>query len=109
MIETPDDDARERNAPGHRRVGSDVRLDFYSSAFCDPCRATRAVVDEVRRLVPTAVVEEHEITRDLDRAERVGIRSTPTIVIYGEGDTEVFRAEGVPTVNQVLTALAHAR
>ena len=41
-------------------------------------------------------------------AQRAGIRMTPTVVILDEANKEVFRAEGVPTINQVLVALAKA-
>jgi len=70
--------------------------------------ATRSVLAEVSRLVPAARIAELDVARDTDEAERAGIRSTPTVVVLSEAGTEVFRAEGVPTVNQVLSALAKA-
>lgn len=63
---------------------------------------------EVAELVPTARIAELDVARDADEAERAGIRSTPTVVVVGDDGVEVFRAEGVPTVNQVLVALARA-
>lgn len=63
---------------------------------------------EVAELVPTARIAELDVARDADEAERAGIRSTPTVVVVGDDGAEVFRAEGVPTVNQVLVALARA-
>jgi glutaredoxin len=85
-----------------------VNVRFYSSAFCDPCISTRAVLDEVSRLVPTATIEELDVARYEARAAADGIRMTPTIVISDADDSEVFRAEGAPTLNQVLVALAKA-
>ena len=70
--------------------------------------ATRAVLDEVSRLVPAARIAELDVVRDEGEAERAGIRSTPTVVVTTDDGAEVFRAEGVPTVNQVLVALAKA-
>ena len=58
--------------------------------------------------MPAASITELDVARDSTEAERAGIRSTPTIVVLDSEDTEVFRAEGVPTVNQVLVALAKA-
>ena len=69
---------------------------------------TRKVLAEVSALVPSARIAELDVARDSDEAERAGIRSTPTVVVLGDDGTEVFRAEGVPTVNQVLVALAKA-
>lgn len=70
--------------------------------------ATRAVLAQVGTLVPTARIAELDVARDADEAERAGIRLTPTVVVLADDGTEVFRAEGVPTVNQVLVALAKA-
>lgn len=70
--------------------------------------STRKVLEEVARLVPAAKIAELDVVSDASEAERAGIRSTPTVVIAGADGTEVFRAEGIPTVNQVLVALAKA-
>ena len=85
-----------------------MKLLFFSSAFCDPCIQTRAVLTEVKKLVPTATIVELDVARDVGRAEQADIRSTPTIVVLDTSDAEVFRAEGPPTVDQVLVALAKA-
>jgi protein-disulfide isomerase len=69
---------------------------------------TRHVLDDVARLVPAARIAELDVVRDSAEAERAGIRSTPTVIVVDNAGTEVFRAEGVPTVNQVLVALAKA-
>jgi protein-disulfide isomerase len=62
----------------------------------------------VADLVPAAKIAELDVARDEERALAAGIRSTPTVVVVGDDGVEVFRAEGVPTVNQVLVALAKA-
>jgi thiol-disulfide isomerase/thioredoxin len=85
-----------------------VNLLFFSSAFCEPCIHTRAVLREVSALVPAARIAELDVVRDSGEAERAGIRTTPTVVVLSKDGSEVFRAEGVPTVNQVLVALAKA-
>ncbi|WP_106208921.1 thioredoxin domain-containing protein [Glaciihabitans tibetensis] len=85
-----------------------MNLDLYTSAFCDPCIMTRAVIEDVRRLVPAAVVREMDVARDEQLARAAHIRSTPTIIVRSDDGAEVFRAEGIPTVNQVLVALAKA-
>ena len=59
-------------------------------------------------LLPDVKIAELDVARDTVEAEKAGIRSTPTIVVASADGTEVFRAEGVPTVNQVLVALAKA-
>lgn len=98
--------AGTKSAP--RPVGTDVNLLFFSSSFCDPCIQTRGVLKLVAELVPAAKIAELDVARDTAEAERAGIRSTPTVIVTNADGSEVFRAEGVPTVNQVLVALAKA-
>lgn len=83
-------------------------VDLYSSSFCAACAATRAVLEEAARLVPSAELVERNIATAPDAAETEGIRSTPTVIIRDAGGAEVFRAEGVPRLPQVLAALARA-
>ncbi|CAN5312840.1 hypothetical protein BH11ACT2_BH11ACT2_19980 [soil metagenome] len=85
-----------------------MNLLFFSSTFCDPCIQTRGVLKQVAQLVPAAKIAELDVARDENRAEQAGIRVAPTIIVTSDDGTEVFRAEGVPTVNQVLVALAKA-
>lgn len=81
---------------------------FFSSAFCDPCTTARNTLDQVSKLVTKVDYAELDVARHPDEAERAGIVSTPTIVIVAANGDEVFRAQGAPTVNQMLVALAKA-
>jgi thiol-disulfide isomerase/thioredoxin len=85
-----------------------VNVDFFSSTFCEPCMITRGVLAEAGRLVGSMQLVEHDVVRDESAAERLGIRSTPTVIISAPDGSEVFRAEGIPSLNQVLVALAKA-
>ena len=69
---------------------------------------TRAVLDAASKLVPAAKIAELDVVKDSDEAEKAGIRVTPTVIVLDADSNEVFRAEGIPTLNQVLTALAKA-
>jgi protein-disulfide isomerase len=69
---------------------------------------TRRVLDEAGRLVSAMNIVERDVVRDEREAERLGIRSTPTVIVRGKAGAEVFRAEGIPSLNQVLSALAKA-
>ena len=85
-----------------------MQLLLFTSSFCDPCTQTRAVVDQASRLLPALKIAELDVAQKAEEAERASIRFTPTVVVLDEGGIEVFRAEGVPTLNQMLTALARA-
>jgi protein-disulfide isomerase len=69
---------------------------------------TRAVLAEVDRLVPGARVRDVDVVRNEEEAARMRIRSTPTVVVRTDDGTDVFRAEGVPTLTQLLAAAAKA-
>jgi len=83
-----------------------MHVDFYSSSFCAPCAAAREVLADAERLLPALTVTERNVASHPDSAERDGIRSTPTLIVRGRDGVEVFRAEGAPTRDQLLTALA---
>jgi hypothetical protein len=85
-----------------------MQLVLYTSAFCAPCAQARSVLADAARLVPQATVIERDVARENVLAADDGIRMTPTVVVLNDSGTEVFRATGVPTLNQVLTAAAQA-
>ncbi|MEK6311711.1 MAG: thioredoxin domain-containing protein [Curtobacterium sp.] len=85
-----------------------MRLDLWTSAFCAPCAAARRVAAHATALVPVLTVVERDVASRPDDAERLGIRSTPTIIVRREDGTEVFRSTGVPTRDQLLVAVAKA-
>jgi thiol-disulfide isomerase/thioredoxin len=88
-------------APGDRST-----LVQFSSAFCAPCRATRRVLMEVADLVPGVKHIEIDAEHHLDVVRRLGILRTPTTLVLGPDGHEVLRAQGQPTKQQVLAALA---
>ena len=85
-----------------------VDIVLYTSAFCGPCMQTRTIVKKATQLIAGARFVERDVTSNLDEGERLGIRSTPTVLIRDAAGAEVFRSEGVPTLPQVLLAAAHA-
>ncbi|HWU45912.1 MAG TPA: thioredoxin family protein [Humibacter sp.] len=85
-----------------------MHLVLYTSAFCEPCRQTRAVLAEAERLVPAARLSEFDVVRYETQAAGEGISTTPTVIVRSDDGAEVFRAEGVPTLRQVLAAAARA-
>lgn len=85
-----------------------MELILYTSAFCAPCAQARSVLAEFATLVPAASVTERDIVQFVLEAEADGIRNTPTVIVRKADGSEVFRAVGAPTLNQVLAAAAKA-
>ena len=69
---------------------------------------TRSVLAQANELVAAMNLVERDIVKHESEAERLGIRSTPTVIVSDSEGAEVFRAEGIPSLNQVLVALAKA-
>jgi thioredoxin 1 len=86
--------------------GDGVLFELYSSSFCGACQQTRRVLDEVVRLVPAATVVEHNVASEPALAEEHDIDATPTVIVHDRGGDEVFRARGIPTIDQALTVAA---
>jgi len=85
-----------------------MQLTLVTSAFCGACSRTRAVLNDAVQFLPDATVTEIDVARDPEAAEALDIRFTPTVIIRDDSGATVFRAEGVPTVPQVLTAAVKA-
>lgn len=89
-------------------MNASVQFELFSTSFCGACRTTRAVLDRAIRLIPGSSIIEHSIEAEPTLAERHEINASPTVIIRSPSGAEVLRARGVPTINQVLSAAAHA-
>jgi thiol-disulfide isomerase/thioredoxin len=94
--------------PWEGEIGDSYTLLQFSSAFCAPCRATRRVLEDVAALVPGVRHIEVDAEQHLDVVRRLGIIRTPTTLILAADGTEITRATGAPTKQQVLGALGAA-
>jgi thiol-disulfide isomerase/thioredoxin len=89
-------------------LGERATLVQFSSAFCQPCRATRRVLAEVARMVPGVAHVEVDAESHLEWVRRLGVERTPTTLVLDAGGGVVRRAAGVPRRNEVLAALVEA-
>ena len=97
-------DAGELGAP----LGERATLVQFSSAFCQPCRATRRVLDEVSRLVPGVAHVEVDAESNLELVRRLDVRRTPTVLVLDARGAVVRRASGQPRKADVIAALGEA-
>ncbi|MEI6407357.1 MAG: thioredoxin family protein [Actinomycetes bacterium] len=87
-------------------LGLRVTLVQFSSAFCSPCRATRALLTDIAADLPDVVHVDIDAESHLDLVRKLDIRSTPTTIILNAYGMEVGRAVGAPKRDQVIAALA---
>jgi len=78
----------------------------FSSAFCAPCRATRALLAEVATLVPRFAFVEVDAEAHLDVVREMEITSTPTVVFVDAEGVEFARASGQPRKADVIATIA---
>ena len=90
-------------------LGSRATLVQFSSAFCTPCRATRALLENVVEDISDVVHIDIDAEDHLELVRELNILSTPTTLILDSKGQEVGRAVGAPKREQVLNALAAIR
>ena len=89
-------------------LGERATLVQFSTAFCQPCRATRRILDDVSRAVPGVAHVEIDAESHLDLVRRLDVRRTPTVLVLDAGGHVVRRASGQPRPADVAVALAAA-
>ncbi len=86
-------------------LGSRVTLVQFSSAFCTPCRATRALLTDITADLNDVVHVDIDAEKNLDLVRRLDVRSTPTTLVLNSAGVEVGRAVGAPKRADVLATL----
>ncbi|WP_254666206.1 thioredoxin family protein [Streptomyces sp. WMMB 322] len=86
-------------------LGRRATLVQFSSAFCQPCRATRRVLREVGGMVPGVTHAEIDAEEHLALVRELGIVRTPAVLVLDAGGREVSRAYGQPRKADVIAVL----
>ncbi|MGK5632054.1 TlpA family protein disulfide reductase [Streptomyces sp. URMC 123] len=89
-------------------LGERATLVQFSSAFCQPCRATRRVLAEVARMVPGVAHREIDAESRLALVRALRIDRTPTVLVLDADGRVVRRAAGQPRTADVIAALGQA-
>lgn len=93
---------------GLEALGRRATLLQFSSAFCQPCRATRRILSEVRAMVPGVAHAEIDAEEHLALVRDLGIVRTPAVLCLDADGREVSRAYGQPRKADVIAALGAA-
>ncbi|MDI3390695.1 thioredoxin family protein [Streptomyces sp. B-S-A8] len=89
-------------------LGERATLVQFSTAFCQPCRATRRTLAEVTRLVPGIAHIEIDAEQHLPLVRDLDILRTPTVLVLDARGRLVRRAAGQPRKADVIAALGDA-
>lgn len=93
---------------GSEVLGRRATLVQFSSAFCQPCRATRRILREVSGMVPGVGHAEVDAEERLALVRDLGIVRTPAVLVLDAAGREVSRAYGQPRKADVIAALGTA-
>ena len=77
----------------------------FSSEFCQPCRVTNKLLDEVTNSFPAICHNELDVVEHMDLVKTYGITRTPTTLIIDKSGTVHFRATGVPKKAELTAAV----
>ncbi|GAA3729881.1 TlpA family protein disulfide reductase [Salinactinospora qingdaonensis] len=89
-------------------LGERATLVQFSSAFCQPCRATRRVLTEVAAMVEGIGHVEIDAESHLGLVRRLEVERTPTVLVLDAQGRITTRASGQPRKADVIAALGRA-
>ncbi|MGH3342829.1 MAG: thioredoxin family protein [Carbonactinosporaceae bacterium] len=89
-------------------LGERVTLVQFSTAFCQPCRATRRILADVAAMTDGVVHAEVDAESHLPLVRRLGVLRTPTVFVLDRDGRIVRRASGQPRKADVIAALGDA-
>lgn len=89
-------------------LGERATLVQFSTAFCQPCRATRRTLAEVAAMVDGVGHVEIDAEERLDLVRELDVVRTPTVLVLDGAGRIVLRASGQPRKADVIAALGRA-
>ena len=92
---------------GVRPGDADLTVVQFSTAFCGPCRTTKARLDRLQATRPGFAAVHVDAESHLDEVRELDVRRTPTLFFLDRSGTVVGRTSGAPRP-QELTAVVDA-
>ena len=92
---------------GVRPADAELTVVQFSTAFCGPCRATRARLQQLQTSRPGLAYVDIDADEHLDAVRQLDIRRTPTLFYLGRDGRLIGRSSGAPRPEE-LTALVNA-
>jgi thiol-disulfide isomerase/thioredoxin len=93
---------------GVRAGTADLTVVQFSTAFCAPCRATKARLEQLQATRPGLAVLHVDAESHLDEVRALDVRRTPTLFYLDRSGAVIGRSSGAPRPEE-LTALVDAR
>jgi thiol-disulfide isomerase/thioredoxin len=93
---------------GVRPGTADLTVVQFSTAFCAPCRTTKARLEQLQATRPRLAVLQVDAESHLDEVRALDVRRTPTLFYLDRDGAVIGRSSGAPRPEE-LTALVDAR
>jgi thiol-disulfide isomerase/thioredoxin len=90
-------------------LGAEVTLVQFSSAFCQPCRATRLLLEDVAASTSGVAHIEIDAEAHLDLVREMGVTRTPTTFILNRDGDVVGKSVGLPKRLEVMNVVEAVR
>jgi hypothetical protein len=90
---------------GVRPADADLTVVQFSTAFCGPCRVTRARLQQLRSRRPGLGYVHVDAESHLDAVRALGVRRTPTLLYVDRAGAVVGRADGAPPLPELTAAV----
>src|SRR3954451_8703839 len=85
-------------------TAADLTVVQFSTAFCAPCRSTKARLQQLQTTRPGLAVVHVDAESHLDEVRELDVRRTPTLFYLGRDGALLGRSSGAPRPDE-LTAL----
>ena len=92
---------------GVRPAGAALTVVQFSTAFCGPCRATKARLDRLQATRPGLATVHVDAESHLQAVRELGVRRTPELFYLDREGRVVHRSSGAPRLEE-LAALVDA-
>ena len=88
---------------GVRPEDADLTVVQFSTAFCAPCRATKARLQQLQATRPGLAVVHVDAESHLDEVRELDVRRTPTLFYLGRDGRLIGRSSGAPRPDELTT------
>ena len=88
-------------------AAADLTVVQFSTAFCGPCRTTKARLEHLRTTRPRLAYVHVDAESHLDEVRELDVRRTPTLFYLDREGQLIGRSSGAPRAEE-LTALVDA-
>jgi thioredoxin-like negative regulator of GroEL len=86
---------------GVRPGDADLTVVQFSSAFCGPCRATKARLQQLQATRSGLAVVQVDAESHLDEVRALDVRRTPTLFYLGRDGRLIARSNGAPRPDEL--------